>query len=195
MYTMYTRVFGFGFSVSVLFLVAAGCGGGDDDGASSAPLMACDPAVTPMSTPGSPGDPCPQNDPMCPSMPGAYTGPQAACSGHGCVALSNCLPNHTWNTMCTCQPNGGSSVPPAGGTGGTGGGGGGAAGMPAQMGPRCGDGVVQSGEACESGVAITANCASLNMGTGTLACDATTCMYDTSMCSGEMPPMAGMGGS
>lgn len=53
------------------------------------------------------------------------------------------------------------------------------AGAPAQ----CGNGVVESGEACEAGVPLGDTCESLGFSGGTLSCSA-TCQYDTSGCTG-----------
>jgi lysophospholipase L1-like esterase len=47
----------------------------------------------------------------------------------------------------------------------------------------CGNGVVESGENCEPGVALSDTCATLGFSGGTLACSG-SCQYDTSGCSG-----------
>jgi hypothetical protein len=61
-------------------------------------------------------------------------------------------------------------------------------------GPRCGNAMVETGEACEANVAMTATCMSLGMGTGTLGCDPTTCMFDMDGCTDDMMGNAGAGG-
>jgi len=48
--------------------------------------------------------------------------------------------------------------------------------------PVCGDGVVQGAEQCEAGAPLGASCTSLGFDAGTLACNASTCRYDTSGC-------------
>jgi len=48
----------------------------------------------------------------------------------------------------------------------------------------CGDGVVEGGEQCETGVALGDTCVSLGFTSGTLGCDGATCSYDTSSCVG-----------
>jgi hypothetical protein len=48
----------------------------------------------------------------------------------------------------------------------------------------CGDGVVEGGEECESGVPLADTCETLGFTGGTLICDAASCSYDTSGCSG-----------
>lgn len=47
--------------------------------------------------------------------------------------------------------------------------------------PRCGNGIVESGEDCESNVPISTTCQSLAQGTGTVGCDA-TCHFDINGC-------------
>jgi hypothetical protein len=48
--------------------------------------------------------------------------------------------------------------------------------------PVCGDGVVQGAEQCEAGVPLGASCTSLGFDAGTLACNSSTCTYNTSGC-------------
>jgi hypothetical protein len=48
----------------------------------------------------------------------------------------------------------------------------------------CGDGMVMPGEQCDGVNLQGFDCSSLGLGTGTLACDAVTCTFDTSMCMG-----------
>ena len=48
----------------------------------------------------------------------------------------------------------------------------------------CGDGVVEGGEDCEAGVPLADTCVSLGFVSGSLACDAAACAYDTSGCVG-----------
>jgi formylglycine-generating enzyme required for sulfatase activity len=48
--------------------------------------------------------------------------------------------------------------------------------------PVCGDGVVQGTEQCEAGVPLAASCTSLGFDGGTLACNASTCTFNTSGC-------------
>ena len=48
--------------------------------------------------------------------------------------------------------------------------------------PVCGNGVVQGTEQCEAGVPLGASCTSLGFDAGTLACNASTCTYNTSGC-------------
>ncbi len=48
----------------------------------------------------------------------------------------------------------------------------------------CGDGVVEGSEQCEAGVALADTCVSLGFDSGTLACNVSTCAYDTSACVG-----------
>lgn len=50
--------------------------------------------------------------------------------------------------------------------------------------PVCGDGVVAGVEQCEAGVPLAASCTSLGFDAGTLACNSSTCLYDTSGCFG-----------
>ena len=52
---------------------------------------------------------------------------------------------------------------------------------------------VEPGEMCDGAVPAAITCASMNMGTGTVTCDPTTCTFDTSGCM-DTGPMAGMGG-
>jgi len=46
----------------------------------------------------------------------------------------------------------------------------------------CGNGVVESGEECESGVPLADTCVSLGFESGSLGCDIGSCLYDTSGC-------------
>jgi len=46
----------------------------------------------------------------------------------------------------------------------------------------CGDGVVEGGEECEAGVPLADTCVTLGFESGSLACNAGTCSYDTSGC-------------
>jgi hypothetical protein len=49
--------------------------------------------------------------------------------------------------------------------------------------PVCGDGEVELPEKCEAGVPLAATCQSLGFDGGTLACNAPTCIYNTSGCT------------
>jgi hypothetical protein len=48
--------------------------------------------------------------------------------------------------------------------------------------PVCGNGVVQGTEQCEAGAPLGASCTSLGFDGGTLACNASTCTFNTSGC-------------
>ena len=48
----------------------------------------------------------------------------------------------------------------------------------------CGDGIVEGPEECEAGVPLADTGTSLGFDGGTLACNASTCIYDTSGCTG-----------
>jgi hypothetical protein len=170
---MYSRVTGLSVGFSILAAFAGACGGDDSPGSTPASLM-CAPNM--QSTPGAADDPCPQNTPQCPSLPGQYVGAQAACNTAGCRAITTCQADMRWSPMCMCIPNGPPATDPVAGAGG---------GMIPQQppGPVCGNGMVETGEQCEANVAITASCASLGMGTGMLTCDPATCMFDTQMCA------------
>jgi formylglycine-generating enzyme required for sulfatase activity len=54
----------------------------------------------------------------------------------------------------------------------------------------CGNRVVEGTEQCEAGVALGASCTSLGFGGGTLACNASTCRYDTSGCASCKPRLS-----
>ena len=56
-------------------------------------------------------------------------------------------------------------------------------------GAGCGDAMVSPGEQCDGADLQGFDCASLGLSGGTLACDAVTCTFDTSMC------MSGGGGT
>jgi hypothetical protein len=56
--------------------------------------------------------------------------------------------------------------------------------------PVCGDGVVEFPEKCEAGVPLGATCQSLGFSGGTLACNTTTCAYNTSGCTSCRPRFA-----
>jgi formylglycine-generating enzyme required for sulfatase activity len=47
----------------------------------------------------------------------------------------------------------------------------------------CGDGLVEGNEQCEAGVPLDDSCQSLGFDSGTLACNASVCTYDTSDCT------------
>ncbi|MFT4703926.1 MAG: hypothetical protein ACI81R_001621 [Bradymonadia bacterium] len=56
----------------------------------------------------------------------------------------------------------------------------------------CGDGIVEGAEACDSDDLGGATCISLGFeGGGELACDNTTCGYNTAACIGDAPPICG----
>ena len=46
----------------------------------------------------------------------------------------------------------------------------------------CGNSVLEPGEGCDTDVLNGATCQSLGLGDGTLACDAQSCLFDTSQC-------------
>lgn len=48
----------------------------------------------------------------------------------------------------------------------------------------CGDGVVEGDEECEAGVPLADTCTSIGFDGGTLACNTSTCIYDTTGCTG-----------
>lgn len=184
---MYTRRSGV-VLFSLVVLWAAGCGGDDSSSTSAAASASCTPGI--QSAPGTPGDPCPQNDAVCPWNP---TPTVPACAATGCEAFTLCTAQSTWDTMCQCRPRPGAGA----GLGGQGGAGGGVPPVPmggtgAPPAAVCGNGVVEMGEACEANVALAETCMSLGMGSGMLSCDPMTCMYDMSMCA---PPMMGTGGT
>jgi len=49
---------------------------------------------------------------------------------------------------------------------------------------NCGDGIVEGAEECEAGVPLADTCTSLGFDGGSLACNTSTCVYDTSGCTG-----------
>lgn len=53
---------------------------------------------------------------------------------------------------------------------------------PADCTPACGNGIVEGTEQCEWGVALGASCTSLGFAGGSLACNTSTCLYNTSGC-------------
>jgi hypothetical protein len=50
--------------------------------------------------------------------------------------------------------------------------------------PRCGNGKREGAEVCDGSDLGGSTCATHGFSGGTLTCDATACMYDTSMCTG-----------
>jgi hypothetical protein len=164
---MWMRVIGV-VSVVCCFGVA-GCG--DDD---SGFEDSCTPAA--KSTPGAENDPCPQTDPKCPAA--MYQ------------AVATCAMDGKWakdangSIMCACVPRAGTMTMT--GTGGT-------PAMMMQPHAVCGNGKVEPPEQCEASNLNNATCTSLQMGVGVLACNRTTCMYDTSMCGPANG--GGMGGT
>lgn len=49
----------------------------------------------------------------------------------------------------------------------------------------CGNGVIDAGEECDGDDLGEETCTSLGYSSGELTCDAETCMYDSSMCTGS----------
>jgi hypothetical protein len=91
-----------------------------------------------------------------------------------------------------CSSEGPRDYRPLGGTGGGGGTlytaplagtGGYTAGTGGQGASLCGNGVIDTGEQCDGTNLDGETCASLGYGGGVLACLASTCTYDTSMCN------------
>ena len=55
-------------------------------------------------------------------------------------------------------------------------------GTPGTGGGMCGNGAIDAGEQCDGADLQGFDCASLGLNSGTLACDARMCTFDTSMC-------------
>lgn len=90
------------------------------------------------------------------------------------MAVTMCTSEGRWATAdganCDCVPKGGAST------------------------PNCGNGRLDTGEKCDTRLAIPANttCMSMNLGnTGMVKCSS-SCQFDTSMCSMGMGGMGGM---
>lgn len=115
------------------------------------------------------------------SVPGMMNDPcpqtGTACAAAGMVATSMCQANGTWSLMCAC------TAPLSGAAGGTGG-------------KTCGNGKIDTGEMCDPLAPMPMNltCAAMNLGQGTVSCDAATCRPNTQMCHMMMMGGGGNGG-
>jgi formylglycine-generating enzyme len=61
---------------------------------------------------------------------------------------------------------------------------------PADCSPVCGNGVLEGTEQCEWGVALGASCTSLGFAGGSLSCNTSTCLFNTSGCFNCKPKFA-----
>jgi len=59
--------------------------------------------------------------------------------------------------------------------------------------PYCGNGIIESGEQCDGGDLGGASCSSLGYDTGSLACHAGSCTFDTAGCSNSPSGSSGSG--
>jgi hypothetical protein len=59
---------------------------------------------------------------------------------------------------------------------------------------NCGNGKIAPDEDCEPGDLDEETCRGLRFEDGMLGCDPRTCTYDTSMCTGRLPPTGGSSG-
>jgi hypothetical protein len=138
-----------------LSLVTIGCGG-DDDNAASTVVDSCSAGA--KSMPGAASDPCPQDAPSCPATMFSAV---ATCGADGKWGKDPMSPE---KILCACVPKGGavaSAKPCGNGI------------IDAQMGEQC-DGSMLNGATCDK----------LKTGsTGVLACDPNTCKYDTTGCA------------
>ena len=110
------------------------------------------------------------------SVPGSAGDPCAGSTVCGTLAgrvVAMCS-RGTWG-VCSCAPN---ALPP----------------KPAQVGPVCGNNVIEMGEVCEPAIPVAATCGMLVPGsTGTVSC--VDCHYNTQLCTVMNPTVASGTGS
>ncbi len=158
MHTMLNPILRWSALIMVLGLVACG---GDDDAAQ------CTDGE--KSVPSAVGDPCPQVGTAC-----AATALPGGGKAVACCAGTTWAQDMSGAVDCKCETATSAAVICAGG----GAGAGAVAGM-------CGNGVINAPEQCDgNALGATLTCMAMNMGTGLLGCNPTTCTYDTTMCTG-----------